>query len=100
MKHATKRDAYRAQSDFWKRKMNFRVHEATTLTTLSYELEFHEDNMQALQRGVEKYQKKSIAKVLPLNAFDDYKLESLGLKYMIDDRRKRNKAEFAIKGLY
>ena len=48
MKHATKRDAYRAQSDFWKRKMNFRVHEATTLTTLSYELEFHEDNMQAL----------------------------------------------------
>jgi archaellum biogenesis ATPase FlaH len=66
---------------------------------LSYELEFHEDNMQALQKGVEKYVKKAIAKVLPLSMFDDYKTESVLLQEMIEDRRRRNKKQLVIRGL-
>ena len=75
MVKCAKEDAYKGLQDFWKRKINFRIFEQSTLTQVSIELELHDEAMYKLLQGVDLYKNKPIAKVLPLYLFDDYKDE-------------------------
>lgn len=53
--HLNKDSAYRGLSEFWRRKITFKLSEQVTLTQVSSELELYDEAFYNLHKGVLKY---------------------------------------------